>query len=329
MAGQIRTHMGAVEWALLITLSVLWGGSFFFIEVIVQFFVGHGAEPPVLTIVALRVALAAAALWAVVAVTIGRAPASARLWAAFATMGLINNAVPFTLITWGQGSGDGALASGVAAILNATTPLFTVVLAGAALRDERLTGLRALGVAIGFAGVVVMIGPGALLAAGPGAGSPWDATLAKLAILGAAMSYAFAGVFGRRFAALGAPPIVAAAGQTTASSAILIPLALAAEGGVVFAPGFPVPGAGPWAALAALALISTAVGYLIYFRILAAAGATNIALVTFLVPVWATVLGAAFLAERLAPAHWAGMALIGLGLSAIDGRIWTARPRTG
>lgn len=324
MAAAIRTQMGALEWALLTTLSVLWGGSFFFIEVIVQFFVGQGAAPPYLTIVALRVALAAAALWTAAWAMGHRPPNAPGLWGAFAVMGLLNNAVPFALITWGQGSGAGALASGVAAILNATTPLFAVVVAGALLRDERITALRAAGVALGFGGVVVMIGPGALWAGGAGS---WDATLAKLAICGAALSYAAGAVFGRRFAALGVAPIVAAAAQTTASSVLLIPVALAAEGGAMLAPDFPAPTAAPWAAMAGLALISTAVGYILYFRILATAGATNITLVTFLVPIWSILLGGLILGERLAAEHWAGMALIGLGLSAIDGRLWAARRR--
>ncbi len=300
MSGGTGKTMGAADWALLLTLSGLWGGSFFFVEVAV----GH--LPP-LTIVTLRVALAAAVLW-LYAVAIGlRLPRAPAVWAAFAGMGLLNNVVPFSLIVWGQTE----IASGLAAILNATTPLFTVLVAGLLLADERMTRAKLAGVVVGFAGVVVMVGPSAL------AGLGGD-VLAKAAVLVAALSYAFAGVFGRRFKRLGVDPPIAAAGQVTASTLVLVPLTLAVDRPFDLA----MPVATVWAAIVALAVLSTAVAYVVYFRLLASAGAVNLLLVTFLIPVTAVLLGVLVLGERLAPAHIAGMALIGLGLSAIDGRLW-------
>jgi drug/metabolite transporter (DMT)-like permease len=307
MSEGVRGRMSTREWAMLIALSVLWGGSFFFVGVAVR------ALPPV-TIVALRVAGAALILVAVLYALGLRLPTGRRLWAAFFGMALLNNAVPFLLFTWGQT----IIASGLAAILNATTPLFAVVVAHFLTADEKLTRGRLAGVAVGFAGVVVMVGPAAL-------GGLGTNVVAPLACLGAAFSYAFAGILGRRFKRLGVSPLVTAAGQVTASTALLVPLALLLEAPWRLAP----PGAEIWAALAGLAALSTALGYILYFRILAAAGATNILLVTFLVPVSAILLGIAFLGERLAAGQLAGMALIGAGLALIDGRVVAAatRPR--
>jgi drug/metabolite transporter (DMT)-like permease len=297
--------MGWREWALLVALSVLWGGSFFFVGVAV-------AELPTFTIVALRVLIAAAALALFLQVSGIGIPHGRQAWRAFFAIGVLNNIIPFSLIVWGQAH----IASGLASILNATTPLFTVLVAHALTADEKLTPQRASGVAIGFAGVVVMIGPAALHEAR-------SDLLAQLACLGAAVSYAFAGVYGRRFRRLGLAPLQTAFGQVSASSVVLVPLALLAERPWTL----PVPGLSTWAAVAALAVLSTALAYALYFVILARAGATNVLLVTFLVPVSAILLGAAVLGERLQPRGFAGMALIGLGLAAIDGRLARWRRR--
>lgn len=302
----ISRSMGASEWVMLLTLSVLWGGSFFFVEVAVT-------ALPVLTIVVLRVGLAAAALWAVVALLGRPVPRTPSVWLAFLGMGLLNNAIPFGLIVWGQT----VIASGLASILNATTPLFTVVIAGLLLADERMTPMKLGGVAVGFAGVVVMIGLDALSSLGIG-------IAAQVAVLGAALSYALAGVFGRRFRRMGVDPVVTAAGQVTGSTLLIAPLVLALE-----APWTLVaPPPAVWASVAGLALLSTALAYILYFRILERAGATNLLLVTFLIPVSAILLGWLVLGERLAPAHVAGMALIGAGLALIDGRLLRGSPGT-
>lgn len=298
MTTTINASMGAREWAMLVALSVLWGGSFFFVGVAVH-------DLPPLTIVTLRVGGAALTLWAVVRLLGLPVPASSRAWLAFLAMGVLNNAVPFTLIVWGQTQ----IASGLASILNATAPLFSVLVAGLLLADERVTTARVAGMGVGFAGVLVVVGPDAL-------GGLGTQALAQLAVLGAGLSYAFAAVFGRRFRAMGVDPVVVAAGQVTASTVLLAPLAIALEQPFSLA----TPGAATWACIAGLAVLSTALAYVLYFRILATAGATNLLLTAFLIPVSAIALGSLVLGERLAPMHFAGMALIGAGLCVIDGR---------
>ncbi|MCQ0986831.1 DMT family transporter [Jiella sp. LLJ827] len=290
----------------LIALSILWGGSFFFTEIAL-------GELPVFTLVALRVMLAAAALHVVLRVLGVKMPCDKAVWTAFFAMGFLNNLVPFSLIVWGQTH----IASGLASILNATTPLFTVLVAHAVTRDERLTSNRAFGVVTGFLGVVVLIGPSALNSLGTDG-------LAQLACLAAAFSYALAGVFGRRFRRMGVSPIATATGQVTASATMLVPLALLLDRPWTLA----MPGADTIAAILGIALLSTALAYVLYFRLLATAGATNLLLVTFLIPVSAILLGALVLGEVLQPQHFAGMALIGVGLAAIDGRLWRQRERS-
>jgi len=299
MADGGNKTMGGAEWAMLIALSALWGGSFFFNGVAV-----HGLPP--LTIVVLRTGLGAVALWLFCRATGVRMPADRHIWLAFFVMGLLNNVVPFSLIVWGQTH----IASGLAAILNATTPVFTVLVAHVMTADEKLTWNRLAGVVLGLAGVVVMIGPAALAGLGV-------AILAQIAVLGGALSYAFAGIFGRRFRAMGISPAVTALGQVTASTLMLAPIALFVDHPWTLVP----PGLSVWAAVLGLALLSTALAYILYFRILASAGATNVLLVTLLVPVSAIILGALVLGERLDPRHFAGMALIAIGLAAIDGRL--------
>ena len=297
--------MTALEWGLLLTLSVLWGGSFFFVGVAVR-------ELPTLTIVVLRVALAALALLAISRLMGARLPADVRVWAAFFGMGLLNNVVPFTLIAWGQTQ----IASGVASILNATTPLLTVVAAHFLTRDEKMTGGRLAGILVGLAGVAVMIGGSAMQSLGAD-------VIAQLACLAAALAYAFAGVFGRRFRAMGVAPMATATGQVAASSIMLLPVMMIVDRPWTLA----MPSIDAVAALLGLALLSTALAYVLYFRILATAGATNVLLVTFLAPVSAILAGVLVLGEALQGKHLLGMALIGIGLAAIDGRPWRALAR--
>ncbi|HEV7318028.1 MAG TPA: DMT family transporter [Ensifer sp.] len=291
--------MGAREWGMLITLSILWGGSFFFIGIAVK------ALPPI-TIVALRVSLAAIALLLIIRLMGLSMPRDRRVWLAFFGMGLLNNLIPFSLIVWGQTH----IASGLASILNATTPLFGVIVAHLLTDDEKLTVNRFAGVAVGFLGVAMMIGPAAL-------GGLGSNLLAQLAILGAALSYSLAGVFARRFKRMGVAPIVTATGQVSASSIMLVPLSLLIDHPWTL----PMPGLDVWAAIIGIALISTALAYVLFFRILETAGVTNLMLVTFLIPVSAILLGAMFLGETLEPKHFLGMTLIAAGLAAIDGRL--------
>lgn len=298
--------MGPTEWAMLIALSVLWGGSFLFIGIAVK------AVPP-LTIVLARVGIAALALNLVLRLSGQRLPIDGRFWVAFAIMGLLNNLIPFSLIVWGQAR----IPSGVASVLNAMTPVFTVIVAHFLTSDEKLTGNRLAGVALGFAGVAVMIGPAAVMGLGAD-------VIGAVAVLLAALSYAFSGIFGRRFRGYGLSPLVAATGQLTATTAMMTPLALLVEQPWTL----PTPGLGPVAAIVALALASTALAYILFFRILTAAGAVNLSLVTLLIPVSAVFFGAIFLNEAIAARHLAGMGLIGLGLLAIDGRLFAALRRS-
>lgn len=290
--------MSPLEWAMLLALALVWGASFFFNSIAV-------AQVPVLTVVLVRVGLAAIILLLILRMLGERMPRDRRAWTAFFAMGLMNNAIPFSLIVWGQQH----IASSLASILNASTPLFTVLLAHVLTRDERMTGGKLAGVLIGFVGVAVLIGTAVLHDLGVN-------VAAQIACLGAALLYAFAGIFGRRFREMGVSPMATATGQVIASSLILLPMVL-----VIDRPWtLPFPGPAAIVALIAAAAISTALAYVLYFRILATAGATNLLLVTFLIPVTAILLGALFLGEVLLPRHFAGMALIGLGLAAIDGR---------
>lgn len=292
--------MSPYEWLLLTILSILWGGSFFFVGVAVE------ALPP-LTIVTLRVFLAAIALLAVVYFTGSRMPSNPTVWIAFIGMGVLNNVIPFTLIVWGQTH----IASGLASILNATTPMFTVVAAHFLTRDEKMSKLKVLGVVFGLAGVAIMIGREAL-------GGLGENILGQFAVLWAAISYSLAGIYGRRFRQLGIKPVVTATGQVTASSLVLIPLALFYDRPFTL----PMPELEIWLAIVGLALFSTALAYILYFRILSTAGATNVLLVTLLIPVSAILLGTAILGEQLELKHMIGMGLISIGLLSMDGRMF-------
>ncbi|MDK2596037.1 DMT family transporter [Pseudoalteromonas sp. P94(2023)] len=306
MTTSINHTMNIKIWTMLVLLSMLWGGSFFFVGVTVS-------SLPSLTIVTLRVGIAALVLWGMVIALGERPPNSLKVWGAFFFMGLLNNVIPFVLIVWGQTQ----IASGLASILNAATPIFAVIVAGVLLPDERPSFMKLVGVMLGFCGVVVMIGMPALEGSGR--------LLAQLAVVAAALSYAFAGVYGRRFKSMGINPLSTAAGQVTASTLIMIPLTLLLEGAVDFRSISVIT----WGAVAGLAIGSTAVAYVLYFKVLELAGATNVLLVTLLVPVSAVFLGALFLNESLETIHFIGMGLIALGLSVIDGRLWRQLRLTG
>jgi drug/metabolite transporter (DMT)-like permease len=283
-------------WIMLLALAALWGGSFFGNELALD------GLPP-LTVVLGRVGLAAVVLTAVVWLGGDRLPRDLGTWGLLVMMGLLNNAVPFGLIVWGQGRID----SGLASILNATTPLFTVLLAHALTDDEKLTRNKLAGVLFGLAGVAVLIGPTALSHI---AQDLWG----QFAVLAAACSYALAGIHGRRLHQL--PPLTAAAGMLIGATALLAPAVLLLE-----PQGWRGANLTAIAGVVGLALPCTAVAYGLYFAILRAAGATNLLLVTFLIPVSAILLGTTFLGERLEAAAFAGMALIGAGLACVDGRL--------
>jgi drug/metabolite transporter (DMT)-like permease len=291
--------MGAPEWIALLALSSLWGGSFFFFKVLV-------AELPPFTVVLGRVGIAALALNLLLAARRDPLRLEPRLWGSFLMLGLLTNVIPFSLIAFGETR----IASGSAAILNATTPIFTILAAHLFTADEKLTLPKGAGVLAGFLGAAVLIGPEAFSGLGQGD------LLGDASCLLAALVYGLAAIYGRRFKAIA--PLKIATAQVTAATVILLPLA-----SMVDRPWtLPMPSTGAWMALLAIALLCTALAYLLYFRILAVAGATNLVLVTFLLPASALGLGALFLDEQITPRALLGLALIGLGLAAIDGRPW-------
>lgn len=297
-----QKSLSARAWAELLLLGLIWGGSFLSIRIAID-------EVPVVTAVLHRVFWAALVLWAVVWWRGLAIPRSPMIWLSFLVMGLLNNVVPFGLMTWGQLH----IESGLTSILNAATAVFGVIVAAMVFSDERLTARRALGVAIGFFGVIVAIGPGAL------AGFELRST-AQLAVLGGTLSYGLASAWARaRLSHL--PPQVAAAGMLSGSCAVMLPAALLVDGVPAIALGLRT-----WAAIGYYALIATALAYLLYYRVLAMAGSGNLMLVTLVIPPVAILLGAAVLGEALAPRAYGGFALLALGLLILNGSLrWPLR----
>ena len=288
--------MNLKEWSLLILLSVIWGGSFFFNEIILR-------ELQPFSLVLGRTALAAVVLITLVYVTGRKMPWSVGVWVSFAVMGVFNNMLPYSLIVWGQQYID----SGFASILIATTPLFTIVFAHFLTSEEKLTLNRTMGVILSLVGVIVMIGPKALFGAGLYGFAP-------IVVLGAACSYALAGIYGRRFR--GMDTIIPAAGMLVCSTVLMIPIVWLIDRPIMVDLEL-----STWLALLGLAILSTAIAYLIYFRLLKTAGATNVLLVTYLIPVSAILLGWLVLDEQLDWTMIGGMIIIYAGLILIDGRL--------
>ena len=289
-------------WLLILLMSALWGGGFMFIK-----FALTGFAP--FSVVAGRVGVAALALGLIVAVGRQRLPRQAKVWRAFFIMGALNNLIPWMMVAWAQTQ----IPSSMAAILNAPTPLLTAVMAHLLTDDEKLTRQRFTGVLAGMLGVALVVGPGVL--------SGMDsAVLAQVTCLSATVSYAASAVYGRVFRSMDVTPVVAAFGQQLMVAVVIVPLAL-----IVDQPwARPAPGAGAVAAVLALGVIATALPYIIFYRVLAEAGATNLMLVNLLIPGWAVALGAMVLGERLPPTAFLGMAMVGLGLAVIDGRLFPA-----
>ena len=295
-----KLTMTASDWLLLIVLSVFWGGSFFFAEIAVR-------EIPPLTLALGRCAIASAVLLVYARATGLALPVGRAVWRSLLVLAVLNTVLPFSLIFWSQTH----ITSGLAAILNATAPLFSIMLAHFATADDKLTGRRAVGIAIGFFGVVIVIGVDALRDLG-------IQVLAQLAIVLAALFYAVSGVYGRRFKSY--PPTVIAASILLLGSIMLLPLAAYAERPWVL----PVPSIAAIACMVGLAVVSTALAFMIYFRVLARAGAVNFQLVAYLIPVSAILLGVGFLGETLEWRQLIGMIVIAIGLAAIDGSPWRA-----
>ncbi len=289
------------DWLLLALLSLPWGCSFLFFRVLAA------STLPPLTVAWMRVSLAALAL-----ILLGQGPRvwrARRAWREFLAIGLLNNAVPFVLFAWGEHT----VTSGTAAICNALSPVFTVLTLRAAGQSGPLGWNRWAGILLGFAGVMVLVGPAAL----PGRGTSAEA-VGMLACIGAAASYATGAPFMARVRAV--PPLVTVTAQLLASTVLLALPAL-----LIDRPwDLPPPSVSAWGTLLGLALLSTAFAYFLFFRIVATAGPTNAMLVTYLVPVTALALGAAVLGEAITARAMGGALLIALGLALLDGR-WLRR----
>jgi len=295
----IRTVMNRTDWGILAILALIWGGAFFFIGVAVR-------HVPPLTYVWLRLAIAALAMWAFLWFKGEKLGLPRQVWGSILLLALLNNAIPFTLFGWSQTH----IASGLASILNATTPIWGVLVAHFLTHDERMSPRKIAGVLLGFGGVATMIGPALLSKLGASA-------LPQLACVAAALCYALAAVWARRFRKMGLSPISVTTGQLTAGALMMLPVAFIVDKPWTHA----FPPLSAWGAIVALALFCTAFGYVLYFRLIDSSGATNALLVTLLVPPVAILLGALFLGESLAAQDFIGLGLIALGLAAIDGRL--------
>lgn len=285
---------------MLLLLAAVWGGSFFFGEVALS-------EVPPLTITLHRVVWAVPILAVIVLLNGIAFPRSPSVWGAYLVMGALNNAIPFSLIFWGQTQ----IESGLASILNGTTAMFAAVVAGILLVDEPLTAKKITGAALGLAGVAYIMGPSALTDFNP-------SNLAQLAILGATLSYSFAGVWGKT-ALTGQPPLMNALGMLVGSTVLMMPIVLVFDG----PPNLELS-TNVWGALLGMAALSTAMAYVLYFAILVRVGTANLLLVTLLIPLFAIGLGFVFLGEKMGPDAWIGFAIIVLGFVVTDGRLFSA-----
>lgn len=291
--------MSTADWGIIMLLSLLWGGAFFLIEL------GLRGFPPN-TLVFLRMAFAIPPMLLALWFLKEKLPNDRKSWQQLFALGAINAALPFILFFWGQTQID----SGLASVLNATTPLWGVVTAHFLTRDEKATPARIVGVLLGIAGIIVMVGPEAL-------GGITGSVLAQLACLAATLSYAFAAIYGRTLSQSTMSPMVVATGQVITAAILMLPVAI-----VIDHPWtLPAPGWDAWAGAIGLAIPSTAIAYFFYFRLIDRAGASNAMLVAFIMPVVAIILGVVALGETVELKEMAGAVLIALGLLAIDGRL--------
>lgn len=301
----INQKMSLIDIMTLLATAFCFGVSYYFIEILIR-------HLPPLTIVSIRVILASFVLWGVVFILKLKRPKSFRQWRSLFLIALMNNAVPFTLFVWAQRHID----SSIAAVLNATMPFFTVILAALFLSDEKINRFKLLGVPVGIVGTAILIGPN-LQASGT------MSLLGQLAALLATLLYAISSVYARRFKEWGLSPIMIAAGQVTMAAIMLLPLTLIIEQPWTL----PVPPVEAIYALLGITLLSTVLSYILYFKLIASAGATNASLVTFLNPVTAIILGTLLLGEIITPTQTLGIAIVMLGLVIIDGRLLQKKKR--
>jgi drug/metabolite transporter (DMT)-like permease len=287
------------DWGLIVTLAILWGSGFTLIEI------GLRSVPPN-TLVFARMALAVPPLLLLLKIRGETLPDDFKSWEMLTIVGLLNVVVPFILFYWGMTQ----ISTGLASILNATTPLWGVVAAHFLTRDEKATPARVIGVLFGVAGIAVMIGIDALKGMSSG-------ILAQIACLIATLCYALGSIYGRRFGQSGMTPLSIATGQVITSAIILLSIALFTDAPL----SLPMPGIDFWLSTLAMAVFSTSLASFLFFKLVESAGASNSLLVTFLIPVVAVLLGAAFLGERFSVNQGAGVVLIASGLVLLDGRV--------
>lgn len=294
-----NNQMSSASWLQLFVLSILWGGSFFFVKIAL-------IDLPIFTIVFLRVALGSLILLLFITIKKKKLPGSRKIWFHLIIMGILNNVIPFSLIVSAQKIID----SGFASILNATTPFFTIIIAHIFTKDESLSLKKIIGIIIGLSGVVILIGYKSVF-------SGKNEFLGAILMLIAALSYAFAGVWGKRFKEFKIDPILISTGQLICSSILLLPITLIIDKPWTLS----IPSSQTWLAILGIALFSTSIAYIIYFKILSTSGATNVLLVTLLIPISALLLGVAILSEVFYIQYIYGIMIIGLGLLILDGRI--------
>lgn len=293
---QAPKTMDGQDWSLLILLSILWGGAYFFAGVAVK-------ELPPLTVVLARVFLAALTLLPLFWYFGHALPKSMSEWMPFFGMGLLNNVLPFGFIFAGQT----LITVGLSSIINAMTPLFTVLVM-AAFQEERLTINRIIGVILGVVGVAVLRG-----FEGP---FDFEQTLGIGLCLAGTLSYGFAALWGRKYLA-GVPPLKSATCQLLCSTLIIAVVVCLIDQPWTLT----IPSQSTIWSVVALAVFGTALAYIVFFKILVQAGASNVMLVTLLIPVTALILGNVFLGEAIQTKEILGALVIGAGLLFIDGRI--------
>ena len=291
--------LDATGWGLIAILSILWGGAFFLIEVGLRSY-----SPNIL--VFMRLALAVPPMWIVMRLMGERLPTDPKSWALLMVVGALNCALPFILFFWGQQYLD----SGYASILNATTPIWGVVVAHFMTHDEKATPARIVGVLVGMAGIIVMVGPDAMKGLS-------NNLLAQIACIISTLFYSFAAIYGRRLSQTQMTPMVVATGQTAMAALFMLPVVLLFDQPWAMA----MPRLDSTLAGVTLALLSTALAYILYFLLIDRAGASNAQLVAFLMPILAVILGIAFLGESLSSGQIAGAGLIAVGLAILDGRL--------
>ncbi len=292
--------MSGRDWTLILGVSLIWGGAFFLNALGLRGF-------PTTTLVFVRMAVAALPMLLVIRLTGQSLPRGWAAWRGLTLLGTLNIVVPFILFTWAQTKID----SGIASVLNATTPLWGIVAAHFLTDTEKATPARILGVVLGVTGVGVMMGPSL-------SGGLSDQSLALIACLVATLCYALASIVALRLNIGGMTPLSLTTGQLVVAAIIMLPIMLAVDQPWTL----PMPSGESILALLVLALFSTSLAYWFYFKLLESAGASNALLITFLMPVTAILLGIAFLGERMTGAQMAGMALIAAGLVVMDGRVF-------